>query len=73
MPKAVTPVAARACSAAEVQAINRFGGWAFVIAGLVMAAAWILLPRGQATPVSLAACGGAVLLLAVRVASAKRA
>ncbi len=72
IPKAVAPAVSRRCSAAELQAINRFSGWITVIAGLAYALAWAVLPRETATPACLAIAAGVVMLVVVRVISAKR-
>lgn len=48
MPKMLTPLSRLRCSAAKVQAFQRFTGWTWVLTGLVLAVLWIVLPIGQA-------------------------
>ncbi len=73
MPKAVTPFAARRCSAAQIQAINRFGGWAFVIAGAAVALVWATAPIRYGAPSTLVIVATAMALLVGRIVFARRA
>lgn len=44
----------------------RFGGWAFVIAGLAYIAVWLVAPMDAAGPIATATCAAAVVLVLVR-------
>ncbi len=44
VPKMLTPLSTTQCDAARVQAFQRFGGWTWVLAGLGLVFAWLLLP-----------------------------
>lgn len=44
-------------------ASRRLSGWAFVLAGLGSAVAWLLLPTAIAMPLSMALIGGTVVLV----------
>lgn len=63
VPKAVGPLAAKRCSPAQTQSLQRFTGWAFTLAGLAYTAVWIFAPVPQAENVSALVCAGAVLLV----------
>lgn len=72
LPKTVVSLAASRCPPAEIQAVNRFGGWVMVIAGLAFVPAWILLPLDVARAVSIALIAATVVLVIARIWWAKR-
>ncbi len=68
MPKILTPLTRQRCDPASVQSLQRFAGWAFVLAGLVYAAAWVVLEPLQAALWSGLVTGACVLVVVVRLA-----
>lgn len=66
-PKVIGPITGRVCSPAKAQAMQRFAGWTFVLAGLFYVAAWLVLPVAVAEPLSTAACALAVVLVGGRL------
>jgi len=66
MPKHLQPFMDNAVGAAKAQAMRRFAGWMFVLAGLGHALAWLILPIAQANLVGMAVVAGAIVLLIVR-------
>ena len=44
IPKTLTPLATLDCDPAKVQAVQRFAGWIWALAGLAVAIAWLTLP-----------------------------
>jgi Ca2+/Na+ antiporter len=68
LPKFVPSLAAKRCSPARAQAAQRFAGWAFVLAGLGYAGAWIFLTPSYAKKVALIACAAATTLVIWRLA-----
>jgi hypothetical protein len=71
VPKVVAPITAKGCSPTAVQALQRFCGWTFVIAGLGFALAWAVLPLSIVAPVAISIVAGAMLLAAVRTVWAR--
>jgi hypothetical protein len=67
-PKAFSPLTESCCSPARAQAVKRFAGWVFVLAGLAYAAVWVLLASPLADTLSTDICGGAVILVISRCA-----
>lgn len=65
IPKTLTPLSAR-CDAARVQAFQRFGGWLWVIAGLVLVFAWLVLPVSSAQLVSSILLPSAMILIGIQ-------
>lgn len=66
LPRRLTPLAARGCAPAEVQAYQRFAGWVFVLAGLASAVVWLTAPIGRAALVSVFVVGTGLLLVVLR-------
>jgi uncharacterized membrane protein len=53
LPKTLTPLAARRCDGAGMQAAQRAAGWAWVLTGLAYSAIWIWAPLALAKPLSM--------------------
>ena len=66
MPKQLEPLMENAVGAAKAQAMRRFAGWTFVLAGAAHAASWLILPTGLANIVGMSIVAGALLLLIAR-------
>jgi hypothetical protein len=66
LPKVVPSLTAKRC--AQAQATQRFAGWAFFVAGLGYAGAWMLLAPVQAKPVAVAICAAGTALVTARLA-----
>jgi len=66
MPKVLSPLTATRCAPSQVQAIQRFTGWLFVLAGLASIASWLFLPIEQAQTWSMIATAAAVILVVLR-------
>ena len=66
LPRRFTARAAQRPNAARTQAVQRFAGWTFVLAGLAFALAWIVLPTDVAEPLSVAFLLGGSLTVFVR-------
>ena len=67
LPRSLPPAASMPGNAAQVQAFQRFAGWTWVLGGLGFAAAWLLLPKDMAVPVSVAVVAGALVLIVVQL------
>jgi hypothetical protein len=75
LPKRLTPRMAVGCAGARTQAMHRFSGWTWVVAGIAMAAAWLTLSLPLAKSTSLALMIGsslAVITRAVTIRSTHR-
>ncbi len=67
MPKILKPLSAMRCDPAAEQAMHRFAGWTFVLAGVVYGLAYVVLPLDVAGPVSIVVAGAATVLVMVRL------
>ena len=72
LPRRFTARAALRPNAARIQAGQRFAGWTFVLAGLAVALAWVVLPPDAAEPLSVAFLVGGSLTVFVRTLRACR-
>jgi hypothetical protein len=68
MPKVLAPLTAKRCAPAQVQSIQRFSGWAFVLDGLVCIVASLALPVSRGQDVAMIATMLALLVIAIRYA-----
>lgn len=68
VPKILKPLAARRCGHLESQSVRRFTGWAFVLAGIGYAIAWLVLAPRVAELVATAICATALALVLLRLA-----
>ena len=66
MPKVLSPLTAKRCAPSQVQAIQRFTGWLFVLAGLASIASWLFQPIEQAQIWSMIATAAALVLVVLR-------
>ena len=66
IPKALTPLSAIHCDAARVQAFQRFGGWLWVVAGLALVFAWLVLPVPSAQLMSSILLPSAMILIGIQ-------
>ena len=67
LPRSLPPTSSMPGNAARVQAFQRFAGWTWVLAGLGFAAAWLVLPKDSAVPVSVAVVLGALVLIVLQL------
>jgi hypothetical protein len=67
IPKTLTPLSALACDPARLQALQRFAGWTWVLTGLAIAVAWLVLPLRLAEPISFVLLPGAILLIVAQL------
>ncbi len=67
LPRSLPPTSSMPGNAAQVQAFQRFAGWMWVLGGLGFAAAWLVLPKDTAVPVSVAVVAGAIVLIIVQL------
>jgi dipeptide/tripeptide permease len=67
IPKTLKPLAQEKCEPASEQALRRFAGWTFVLAGLGYAIAWLVVPLEWANLVATLIAAAAVGLVAARV------
>lgn len=65
IPKKLTPLSAQ-WDAARVQAFQRFAGWTWVLAGLALAIAWLVVPVGLAGTITMLLLPSAILIIAVQ-------
>jgi len=72
IPKALTPLSTIQCDAARVQALQRFGGWVWVLTGFILVFAWLALPLPVAQLMTSFLLPGAMLLLAIQWAKLLR-
>lgn len=68
LPKALTPLSALRCDPARAQAFQRFAGWTWVLAGLALALAWLLLPLHIADSATFVVLPGAILIIVAQLA-----
>ena len=73
LPKVAGPLAARRCSPAQMQSLQRFAGWSFTLAGLGYALVWMVGPVQRAETMSTMLCAVAVALVVGRCAGAWKA
>ena len=73
IPKTLTPLAGISCDAARVQAAQRFAGWTWVLTGLVIAIAWLALPRKLAETMSYILLPAAMIVVAAQLFRLRRA
>jgi hypothetical protein len=67
LPRSLPPTASMPGNAAQIQAFQRFAGWTWTLGGLGFAAAWLVLPKDAAVPVSVAVVGGALVLIVIQL------
>ena len=72
IPKTLTPLSALR-DAGRVQAFQRFAGWTWVLAGMALAMAWLILPVNLAEPMTLLLLPSAMLLIGAQVVRLRRA
>ena len=70
MPKVLGPLTAKRCAPAQVQSLQRVAGWVFVLDGLVCIVASLALPVRVWPDVLMIATVAALLIVAIRFASA---
>ncbi len=70
IPKRLTPLSRTECEPSRAQAVQRFVGWSFVLAGLGYALCWLLLPFDSAKLASTTVLASGVALAILRVAAA---
>ncbi len=63
MPKRWGAPVAPGCALSRLRSVNRVGGWAMMLAGLVFAAAWAFSPISVARPVAVGAVASATLVM----------
>ena len=73
LPKVAGPLAARRCSPAQMQSLQRFAGWSFTLAGLGYALVWMVGPVQRAETMSTMLCAVAVALVVGRLTVRKAA
>lgn len=61
LPKMLTPLSATACDPTNLQALQRRTGWAYMLAGLTIAFAWVALPLHLAQPIGMAVIAVGIL------------
>jgi small-conductance mechanosensitive channel len=66
LPKILGPLYSGRCTPAGAQALQRFAGWTFVLAGLAIAGAWIFADVSQARRLATWLCAAALILVAAR-------
>jgi hypothetical protein len=67
MPRALPPVTSKPRLDARVQAVQRFAGWTWVVCGLAVVTASLVLPINAASRVLMALVGAAVIVTVVQV------
>jgi len=67
MPRALPPVTSKPLLDARVQAVQRFAGWTWVVCGLAVVTASLVLPIHAASRVLMALVGAAVIVTVVQV------
>ena len=72
IPKTLKPLAQEKCDPASEQALRRFAGWTFVLAGLGYAIAWLVVPLDWANLVATLIAAAALVLVATRLLRAVR-
>jgi len=63
IPKRIEPLLAKHYAPGELQSVQRFAGWTFVIAGLGYAAVSLFMPIGTGNTVATTICAAAVVLV----------
>jgi hypothetical protein len=53
LPKTLRPLSTLGCDGSKLQAFQRLAGWTWVLTGLALAGAWLVLPLDLAKPVSI--------------------
>lgn len=72
IPKTLSPLSSRECDAARVQSLQRFAGWTWVLTGLVLALAALVLPVQVAEALSFVLLPGAILIVAAQLFRLRR-
>lgn len=72
IPKVLAPMTEKRCTPAQTQALQRFAGWTFVLAGVGYAAAWAFLPLARAGDAAISIGVLAICAVALRVVWALR-
>lgn len=72
LPKTLTPLSALRCDPVRAQAFQRFAGWTWVLAGLALALAWLLLPLRIADSATFVVLPGAILIIVAQLARLRR-
>ena len=67
MPRMLPPTSSMPCGGARVQAFQRHAGWTWVLCGLGLAIAGLVLPIDALTPISLALVGTAMIVSIVQL------
>ena len=67
MPRMLPPTSSMPCGGARVQAFQRQAGWTWVLCGLGLAIAGLVLPIDALTPISLALVGTAMIVSIVQL------
>lgn len=67
LPKTLTPLAALRCDPVKTQAIQRFAGWTWVLAGLTFANVWLILSVDAAWVVSMILLPAAIIAVVAQV------
>jgi len=73
IPKNLTPMAALHCDPVKVQAVQRFAGWIWALAGLAVAIAWLTLPVNLAEAMSFLLLPSAILVTVGQAVWVRRA
>ena len=68
IPKTLEPLSAQQCEPSRKQSLQRFAGWAFVLAGLAHAIVWLTFPLERANSVAMLVVATSVALVAGRLA-----
>lgn len=68
LPKTLTPLSALRCDAAKAQAFQRFAGWTWVLTGLALAIAWLVLPLHIADAATFVVLPVGILIIAMQCA-----
>lgn len=71
IPKTLAPLSAE-CDAAKAQAAQRLAGWTWVLAGLTLAIAWLVLPVSLAEPITFLLLPASILISAVQLVRLRR-
>lgn len=64
IPKTLTPLSVERCDPIRVQAFRRLAGWTWVLAGLVLAIGWLVLPVARAERMTFMLLPTATLVIA---------
>lgn len=63
IPKTLTPLSAERCDPIRVQTFRRFAGWTWVLAGLMLAIGWLVLPVARAERMTFTLLPTAILVI----------